>query len=98
MNIRPKRGEVLLEVVPRGTSDGGVLIPPKYQYQERAQQAIVRKLGVWKQDKRGRLLPYEVKPGDRVVFQKNAGRWLHGEQNRLKLLPASRILAIVQSS
>jgi chaperonin GroES len=93
--IRPKQGEALVEVLPNEISDGGIHIPDKYQYQERAQKAVVRRLGVWPVSKRGRLVAYEVKPGDTVYFPKTVGTWLHGEQHRLKVLPARRILAVV---
>jgi chaperonin GroES len=96
MTIRPLQGQVLLYMDAPEIQSNGVHIPEMAQ--ERSQIGEVRKLGIWKQNKRGSLIAYEVQPGDKVLVNARSGRWLHGERERLKLVPASQLLAIVSSN
>lgn len=79
---------------PPATSDGGILIPEKSR--DTAIFARVVRTGIWRMNKRGNLIPFPVKSGDRVVVSKHAGRWLHGERNGWKLVPMERILAVFE--
>jgi len=93
--IRPLQGEVLVYMDPPDASKDGIVIPEKHQ--ERSQFGEVRRMGIWRQAKKsGALIPYTVKPGDRVMIYANSGRWLHSEQERLKLVPEDRILAVLE--
>lgn len=93
MTIRPLQGQVLIYMdAPEAMSAGGVHVPEISQ--ERSQIGEVRKLGIWKQNRKGNLIPYEVRPGDKVVVDVRSGRWLHGERERLKLVPMENILAV----
>lgn len=93
--IRPLAGEVLIYMdASEEVSGGGIVIPEKHQ--ERSQFGQVRRLGLWKQSRRGSLVPFEVKPGDRVLIRPAVGRWLHSERERLKLVPCEHIEAIVE--
>lgn len=94
--IRPLQGEVLLYMESaKAVSDGGVMIPEKHQ--ERPQFGEVRRLGIWPQNKRGWLIPFPVAPGDRVLVRPASGRWLHSDKERLKLVNATDIIAIVEA-
>jgi len=94
MKIRPLQGHVLVYMDPAETQSGGVLIPETAQ--SRSQVGQVRKLGIWRQNKAGNLVPYPVKTGDRVVVNARSGRWLHSERERLKLVPMDKVLAVFQ--
>jgi co-chaperonin GroES (HSP10) len=97
--LRPLQGQAIVEILPKEISDAGIIIPEKCQYEDRAQRGIVRRLGVWAQNRKTKAtVPYEVKPGDLVLVPKGAGHWLQGEEQRLKLLPAKRILARLEST
>lgn len=92
-SIRPLQGQVLVYMdASEAMSNGGVHVPEISQ--ERAMVGEVRKLGIWKQNRKGNLIPYEVRPGDKVVVDARSGRWLHGERERLKLVPMENILAV----
>ncbi len=96
LKIRPLAGEVLLYMDPPDTSsDGGIIIPQKHQ--ARSQFGQVRRLGIWKQNRWGALIPFPCQPGDRVMVRAASGRWLHSERERLKLVDANDILAVIQS-
>lgn len=94
MKLRPLQGQVLIRMDPQeAVTDGGIIIPDKHQ--EKAQFGIVLKTGIWKQYNDGSLKPFPVKKGERVLVNKRAGRWLHGEKSRLKLVPMEFVLAVV---
>lgn len=95
--IRPKKGEVLLYMdLPESESEGGILIPETAQ--DRSQTGEVRRLGIWDMDENGRLIPFPVQVGDKVIVNKRVGRWMHSERERLKLVPADRILAVISET
>ena len=94
MKIRPKQGEVLVYMdAAEAVTDSGVLIPE--QAQKRSDRGQVRALGIWRMDKRGRLISYSVKPGDHVIVSARRGRWMHSEKERLKLVDSDDILAVI---
>jgi len=97
MKIRPKQGQALIYMdASESVTDGGVLIPE--QAQQRSDKGQVRALGIWRMDKRGRLISYSIKPGDRVVVSVRRGRWMHSERERLKLVDADDILAVIDET
>lgn len=92
--IRPLAGQILLCMDPADdVSHGGIIIPEKAQ--TRAVTGKVVKLGRWIPDKNGNLQPYEFKRGDRVVVSAYRGRWLHEERDRMKLMDAKDVLAVL---
>ena len=92
--IRPLMGHALLYMdPPKAVSGGGIVIPEKHQ--DRPQFGEVRRLGIWRQDRLGRLIPFEIKPGDRVLVRAASGRWMHSEKERLKLVDVGDVLAVV---
>ncbi len=97
--IRPLMGQVLIYVdAPETVSAGGIAIPQQAQGTEQYGDTItgqVRSLGIWPLSKNGNLIPYDVKPGDRVLLCAGSGRWLKGNRERLKIVPADSILALV---
>lgn len=92
MTIRPLQGQVLIYMETPEAVSNGIHIPQTSQ--SRSQVGEVRRLGIWEQDKAGNLVSFPVKPGDKVVVDARSGRWLHGERERLKLVPARDILAV----
>jgi co-chaperonin GroES (HSP10) len=96
--IRPKQGMVLLEMFPpEATTAGGLHLHPDDQ--EVSQKARVVRFGIWRQDKRGALIPHPCLPGDVVYISQRAGRWLDawvtGEGKRWKIVEETELLAIL---
>lgn len=88
-------GAVLIYMdAPDASSTCGIIIPE--QHQQRSIYGEVRAFGIWKLNKRGALVPFPVQSGDRVVVRAASGRWLHSERERLKLVNADDILAVVE--
>lgn len=92
--IRPLAGQILLCMDrPDEVSQGGIHIPEKAQ--NRAVTGKVVKLGNWIPDSNGNLRPYEFRRGDKVVVSARRGRWLHEEKDRMKLMDAKDVLAVL---
>ncbi len=93
-------GQVLIYVdAPETVSAGGIAIPEQSQGREQYGETItgqVRGLGIWPLSKKGKLIPYDVKPGDRVLLNAGSGRWLKGNRERLKIVPSDSILAVLE--
>lgn len=84
---------------PPALSDGGIaLLEQPQESNDPSGMAFgqVRRLGVWELDGKGRMIPYQVKPGDRVAINAGAGRWIRGGEERMKVVSANAILAIVE--
>lgn len=100
MKFRPLMGEALVYVdAAPSESAGGIALlgqAPEDNNPEAVTYGQVRSLGIWKVSKSGRMLAYDVKLGDRVAFNSGIGRWLRSNQERLKLVPADSILAVVE--
>lgn len=95
MNLRPTQGQVLVRMDPQqDVSDGGIFIPQKHQ--EKSSTGTVLRTGIWKMNKLGNLIPYPVRKGDKVVINKRMGRWIHGRDKRLKLVPMEFVLAVLE--
>ena len=93
-------GEALIYLEsPPTESAGGIVLLNDDPESGRPEEAIfgqIRALGVWPLDNQGRMIAYDVKPGDRVAINSGAGKWLRSERERLKLVPTKSILAIVE--
>jgi len=93
MNIRPLSGQVLICMDRPEEQIGGILIPEKSQ--ERATTGKVVKFGLWKPNKQGNLIAYDFKRGDKVVVNAHRGRWIHEAKDRMKLVEATDVIAVL---
>lgn len=94
--IRPMQGKILLrmEKAPE-QSDGGIVIPEKHR--EKATIGSVVRCGIWRQDKKGALIPFPVQSGQRVVVNGRVGRWLKDDENLgLKIVDMREVLAVFE--
>ena len=95
MKLRPLQGQVLVRMDSQeAVTSGGIHIPEKHQ--EKATTGTVVAHGIWKQNKLGNLIPFPVRRGDKVVISKRMGRWIHGPNKRLKIVPMEFVLAVLE--
>ncbi len=94
LNVKPLGDRLLVEPVEeKEVKKGGIIIPDSAK--EKPTEAIVRALGTGKKDDDGKLIPFEVKVGDRVLISKYGGTEIKVDGKEYKLLNTDDILAIV---
>jgi chaperonin GroES len=72
MKIRPLQDRILVfRVAEEEKTAGGIIIPDAAK--EKPQEGKVVAAGPGKHDKDGKVIPLDVKPGDRILFGKYAG-------------------------
>jgi chaperonin GroES len=72
---------------------GGIIIPDSAK--EKPQEAEVIALGTGKKDKDGKLEPFEVKVGDRVLISKYGGSEVKLDEQKYNLVREDDILGII---
>ncbi|MEX0591651.1 MAG: co-chaperone GroES [Xanthobacteraceae bacterium] len=95
MRFRPLHDRV---VVRRVTSDektaGGIIIPDTAK--EKPQEGQVLAVGPGGRDEAGKLIPIDVKVGDRVLFGKWSGTEVKLDGEDLLIMKESDILGVMQ--
>ena len=72
MNVKPLGDRVLVQPIEQEeVKKGGIIIPDTAK--EKPQEGKVVALGTGKRDEAGKLIPFEVKKGDRVLISKYGG-------------------------
>lgn len=93
--IKPLGDHILVEPVEeKEVKKGGIIIPDTAK--EKPREGIVRAVGTGKRDDEGKIVPLEVKEGDRVLMTKYGGTEIKLEGKDYKLLRSDDILAIVE--
>ena len=94
LKIRPLRDRVLVEPVEEAeTVKGGIIIPDSAK--EKPQEGIVIAVGKGKTDKDGKLIPMEVKKGDKVLMPKYGGSEVKMNDKEYKIISEEDIVAII---
>jgi chaperonin GroES len=97
MRFRPLHDRV---AVRRITSDektaGGIIIPDTAK--EKPQEGEVLAAGPGGRDENGKLVPLDVKVGDRVLFAKWSGTEIKIDGEELLIMKESDILGVMQKS
>jgi len=94
LNVKPLGDRVLVEPVEeKETKKGGIIIPDAAK--EKPTEGVIRALGTGKKDDKGKVIPFEVKVGDRVLISKYGGTEIKLDGKEYKLLNSDDILAVV---
>lgn len=94
MQIRPLHDRILIKRLDAETkTSGGLIIPDSAK--EKPIQAKVIAVGAGKRDKDGKLIPLEVKAGDRVLFSKYSGTDVKIDGEDHMILREDDLLAIL---
>ena len=95
LKIRPLRDRVLVEPVEEVESvKGGIIIPDSAK--EKPQEGVVIAVGKGKTDKSGKLVPMEVKKGDKVLMPKYGGSEVKINDKEYKIISEEDIVAIIE--
>jgi chaperonin GroES len=97
MKVRPLHDRVLIKrVEEQETVRGGIIIPDSAK--EKPQEGEVVAVGSGKRLEDGKVIPLEVKEGDRVLFGKYSGTEIKVDDNDYLILREDEILGILATS
>ncbi len=94
MNFRPLHDRVLiLPLEDKDTTAGGIIIPDTAK--EKPQEGEVVAVGPGGRDESGKLLPLDVKVGDRVLFGKWSGTEVKIDDEEYSIMKESDIMGVI---
>lgn len=97
MNLRPLHDRLLVERVEEAEQvRGGIIIPDSAK--EKPQEGIVVAAGNGKRGEDGKVIPLDVKAGDRILFGKYSGSEVTVEGNEYMIMREDEVLAVIESS
>jgi chaperonin GroES len=95
MKFRPLHDRVVVErVTAEEKTAGGIIIPDTAQ--EKPQQGKVVAVGPGGRDENGKLIPIDVKPGDRVLFGKWSGTEVKIDGQEFLIMKESDIMGVLE--
>ena len=97
MNFRPLHDRVLVRRIEADEKTaGGIIIPDTAK--EKPSQGEVISVGPGGRDESGKLIPIDIKAGDRVLFGKWSGTEVKIDGEDLLIMKESDILGIVEAT
>ena len=94
MKFRPLHDRVVVERIdPEAKSAGGIIIPDTAK--EKPQQGQVIAVGPGGRDEAGKLIPIDLKVGDRVLFGKWSGTEVKIDGVELLIMKESDIMGVL---
>jgi chaperonin GroES len=94
LNFRPLHDRVVVKRIDAETkSKGGIIIPDSAK--EKPQEGQVVAVGPGGRDEAGKLIPIDVKVGDRVLFGKWSGTEIKLDGDELLIMKESDIMGVV---
>jgi chaperonin GroES len=96
MDIRPLHDRVVVKRIEESeTMQGGLYIPDSAK--EKPQQGEVVAVGNGKRTEEGKVLPMDVKPGDRILFGKYSGNDIKLNGNEYLIMREDEILGVLSN-
>ena len=95
MNLRPLHDRVIIKRLDNETKTASGLVIPETAA-EKPDQGEVLAVGTGKKDDSGKVIPLDVKVGDRVLFGKYAGQTVKVDSEELIVMREDDIMAVVQ--
>ena len=95
MNIRPLQDRIIVERLEEETmTAGGIIIPDSAK--EKPQEGKVVAAGKGKVTEDGKVLPLDVKVGDKVLFGKYAGTEIKVDGKEFLMMREDDVLGVVE--
>ena len=96
MNFRPLHDRVVVKRVDaEEKSKGGIIIPDTAK--EKPQEGEVIAAGPGSRDEKGKLVPLDLKAGDRILFGKWSGTEVKIEGDELLIMKESDVMGVIES-
>ena len=94
MKFRPLHDRVVVERIdPEAKSAGGIIIPDSAQ--EKPSQGEIIAVGPGGRDESGKLIPIDLKVGDRVLFGKWSGTEVKLDGQELIIMKETDIMGVI---
>ena len=94
MNFRPLHDRVVVQRVDaEAKTKGGIIIPDTAK--EKPQEGEIVAVGPGGRDEAGKLIPIDVKPGNRVLFGKWSGTEVKIDGEDLLIMKESDIMGVI---
>ena len=95
-NIRPLHDRVIVKRIEEGEQvRGGIIIPDTAK--EKPQEGEVVAVGPGARDESGKLVPLDLKAGDRVLFGKWSGTEVKIDGEDLLIMKESDIMGVIEN-
>ncbi len=95
MNVKPLGDRVLVQPIEESeVKKGGIIIPDTAK--EKPQEGKVVALGTGKRDDDGKLIPFTVKKGDRVLISKYGGTEIKIDGKDYLIMREEDILGVIE--
>jgi chaperonin GroES len=97
MHIRPLYDRIVVKrIEEKETKVGGLFIPDSAK--EKPQEAEVVAVGQGKRTEEGKLIPLDVKAGDRILFGKYSGSDIKIDGNEYLIMREDEVLGILEDT
>ena len=97
MTVRPLHDRILIKrIEEKETVKGGIIIPDTAK--EKPQEGEVIAVGNGKRGEDGKVVPLDVKAGDRILFGKYSGTEIKIEENEYLILREEEVLGVIESA
>ena len=97
MKLRPLHDRILIKrVEEKETVKGGIIIPDTAK--EKPQEGEVVAVGTGKKTEDGKIIPLDVKAGDRVLFGKYSGNDIKIDEQEYLILREDEILGVLEAA
>ena len=95
MNFRPLHDRILIKRIEEKESvKGGIIIPDTAK--EKPQEGEVVAVGSGKKNEEGKVVPLDVKAGDRILFGKYSGSEIKMDNEEYLILREEEVLGILE--
>ena len=94
MNVRPLHDRIIVQRIEEGEQKiGGIIIPDSAK--EKPSQGEITAVGPGGRDEAGKLIPIDLKVGDRVLFGKWSGTEVKLDGEELLIMKESDIMGVL---
>jgi chaperonin GroES len=97
MRVRPLHDRILLKrIEEKETVKGGIIIPDTAK--EKPQEAEVIAVGKGKKTEDGKVIPLDVKAGDRILFGKYSGTEIKIDDQEYLIIREDEVLGVIETA
>jgi len=97
MKVKPLHDRILIKrVEEKETIKGGIIIPDTAK--EKPQEGEVVAVGGGKKTEEGKVIPLDVKAGDRILFGKYSGTEIKIDEEEFLIIREDEVLGIIEAT